>query len=399
MTWVEGAEGGPFGPHHLPYGVFSTRKDPQPRVGARIGDYVLDLRGLASGPFFMPWIRHAFHAHDLGEFMAAGPPAWRTVRLQLIEMLLDGRYAAQYRHLLVPLSDVRLHLPFPVADYVDFYSSEHHAANLGRMFRPDSEPLLPNWKRLPVGYHGRSGTVVASGTAIRRPAGQRRADGGIVFGPSRRLDIEAEVGFVVGVGTELGEPVRTDEFADRVFGVFLVNDWSARDIQAWEYQPLGPFLGKSFATSISHWVTPLEALAWARTEAPEQDPAPLDYLKESDRFAYDLTLSVALNGAEVSRPTFADMYWTPAQQLAHMTANGASLRTGDLFASGTVSGPERGTWGSLQELTWAGRDPIGLPDGSERTFLEDGDTVAISATAPGPDGAVIGLGEVVGTVL
>ena len=399
MTWVEGAEGGPFGAHHLPYGVFSTADDPQPRVGARIGEYVLDLRGLASGPFFMPWIRHALQAQDLGEFMAAGPPAWRTVRLLLIEMLTDGGSADRYRHLLVPLSSARLHLPFRVADYVDFYSSEYHAANLGRMFRPDSEPLLPNWKRLPVGYHGRSGTVVPSGTPVRRPSGQRRAGDAIEFGPSRRLDIEAEVGFVVGVGTELGEPVSTDEFADRVFGVFLVNDWSARDIQAWEYQPLGPFLGKSFATSISHWVTPLEALAEARTAAPAQDPAPLDYLAESDRFAYDLTLSVELNGVEVSRPTFADMYWTPAQQLAHLTAGGARVRTGDMFASGTVSGPERGQWGSLQELTWAGRDPIELPDGSERTFLEDGDTVVIRATAPGPEGSVVGLGEVAGTVL
>ncbi|GAB3644953.1 fumarylacetoacetase [Glycomyces tarimensis] len=399
MSWVEGADGSPFGIHHLPYGVFSTSKDPHPRVGVRIGDFVLDLRALASGPFFMPWIRPLFHAADLGQFMAAGPAAWRTVRLQLIEMLYDDVYADRHRHVLVPIGEARTHLPFAVADFVDFYASEHHASNLGRMFRPDSEPLLPNWKRLPVGYHGRAGTVVPSGTPITRPAGQyKRPDGEIETGPSRRLDIEAEVGFVVGAATELGTAVGPDDFADHVFGVVLVNDWSARDIQAWEYQPLGPFLGKSFATSIGCWVTPLEALAWAKTEAPGQDPAPFDYLKESERFSYDLSMSVSLNGTEVSRPPFAEMYWTPAQQLAHMTVNGASLRTGDLFASGTVSGPEKSQWGSFQELTWAGKEPIELDDGSRRTFLEDGDTVTITATAPGPNGEVVGLGEVTGVI-
>ncbi|MCH7231643.1 fumarylacetoacetase [Glycomyces sp. L485] len=400
MSWVEGAGGSPYGVHHLPYGVFSTRKDPHPRLGVRIGDFVLDLRGLAAGPFFLPWIRPVFHAPDLGEFMAAGPPAWRTVRLQLIELLIDDVYRDRYRHLLVPVDKVRMHLPFAVADFVDFYASEHHASNLGKMFRPGSEPLLPNWKRLPVGYHGRAGTVVASGTPITRPAGQyKRADGEIEVGPSRRLDIEAEIGFVVGVPTELGTAVGPDDFADHVFGAVLVNDWSARDIQAWEYQPLGPFLGKSFATSISHWVTPLEALAWAKTAAPEQDPAPLEYLKESERFSYDITMSVSLNGIELSKPPFAGMYWTPAQQLAHMTVNGAGLRTGDLFASGTVSGPEKRQWGSFQELTWGGTEPLELGDGAAHTFLEDGDTVTITATAPGANGEVVGLGEVTGSIL
>ncbi|WP_100446551.1 fumarylacetoacetase [Glycomyces xiaoerkulensis] len=399
MSWVEGAAGGPFGIHHLPYGVFSTAADPHPRPAVRIGDFALDLRELAAGPFLLPWIRPAFGALDLGEFMAAGPAAWRAVRLQLTELLTDDHYAAEYEHLLVPIDEVTMHRPFAVADFVDFYSSEHHATNLGRMLRPDSEPLLPNWKRLPVGYHGRAGTVVPSGTPIHRPDGQSKGpDGAIEFGPSRRLDIEAEVGFVVGVGTELGEAVAPDRFTDHVFGLVLLNDWSARDLQAWEYQPLGPFLGKSFATSIGHWVTPLEALDPARTDAPAQDPAPHDYLAEADRFAYDLTLSVALNGTEVARPPFAQMYWTPAQQLAHMTVNGASLRTGDLYGSGTVSGPEKSQWGSFQELSWGGKEPIRLPDGSERTFLEAGDTVAIGATAPGPDGETIGLGEVAGTV-
>jgi fumarylacetoacetase len=294
---------------------------------------------------------------------------------------------------------VRLRLPFEVADYVDFYSSLDHATNLGRLFRPDSEPLLPNWRSLPVGYHGRSGTVVASGTPIVRPRGQRRGDPTPVYGPSTRLDIETEVGFVVGVPSKLGTSLSTADFRDHVFGVVLVNDWSARDIQAWEYVPLGPFLGKSFATSISPWVVPLDALEAARIPPPVQEPAPLPYLADVEPWGLDLQLVVTLNGHPVSRPPFAGMYWTPAQQLAHLTANGASVRTGDLYASGTVSGPERDQRGSLIELTWGGAEPLKLPDGSTRVFLEDGDTVSIRASAPGAGGSRIGFGEVTGTIL
>ncbi|MEU5873829.1 fumarylacetoacetase [Glycomyces sp. NPDC047369] len=399
-SWVEGADPGPYGLAHLPYGVFSTRKDPAPRIGVRIGDQVLDLRALATGQFFLPWIRPAFHEHDLNAFLAMGPPAWRLVRHQLTELLADRRHRDQSATLLTPVHKARLHLPFSVADYVDFYASEQHATNLGRLFRPDSEPLLPNWKHLPVGYHGRAGTVVPSGTPVVRPRGQRKTPGGPVeFGPSARLDIEAEVGFVVGVGSDLGTPVSPDDFTEHVFGAVLVNDWSARDIQAWEYVPLGPFLGKSFATSIGHWVTPLDALAAAKTEAPVQDPAPFPYLQETARSGYDLSMSVRWNGTEVSRPPFKGMYWTPAQMLAHMTVNGASLRTGDLYASGTVSGDGPGERGSFLELTWGGQEPVTVGDGESRTFLEDGDTVVIEATAPGPDGSVIGLGEVTGTIL
>jgi fumarylacetoacetase len=399
-SWVDGADDGPYGLAHLPYGVFSTAKDPAPRIGVRIGDQVLDLRALATGTFFLPWIRPAFHEQGLGGFMAMGPAAWRLVRHQLTELLADRRHADQSATLLTPVAKTRMHLPFNVADYVDFYASEEHAANLGRLFRPDSEPLLPNWKHLPVGYHGRAGTVVPSGTPITRPRGQRKSKDGLVeFGPSARLDIETEVGFVVGVGTELGTPVSPDAFAEHVFGAVLVNDWSARDIQAWEYVPLGPFLGKSFATSIGHWVTPLDALAAATTAAPEQDPAPLGYLQETRRYAYDLTMSVRWNGTEVSRPPYRGMYWTPAQMLAHMTVNGASLRTGDLFASGTVSGPEPGQRGSFLELTWGGKDPVVLGGGETRAFLEDGDTVEITATAPAAGGGTIGLAEVTGTIL
>src|SRR5690606_32232305 len=287
-----------------------------------------------------------------------------------------------------------------VADYVDFYSSEHHAGNVGEIFRPGQPPLLPNWRHLPVGYHGRAGTVVVSGTPVVRPCGQRRPPGAEAptFGPSTRLDIEAEVGFVVGVPSELGTPVSVGRFADYVFGVVLVNDWSARDIQAWEYQPLGPFLGKSFATSVAAWITPLAALDAAWVDLPEQDPPVLEYLREPRRRGLDLSLTIRWNGTEVSRPPFRSMYWSPAQQLAHLTVNGACLRTGDLYASGTVSGPARDQVGSFLELTWGGAEPVRLAGGEERTFLADGDTVTIEATAPGADGDRITLAEVTGTI-
>jgi fumarylacetoacetase len=253
---------------------------------------------------------------------------------------------------------------------------------------------------MPVGYHGRAGTVVVSGTPVVRPWGQRRPPGAEApaFGPSGRLDIEAEVGFVVGVGSRLGEPVPLEAFAERVFGVVLLNDWSARDIQAWEYQPLGPFLGKSFATSISPWVVPLEALSAARVGGPAQDPTPLPYLRRAEPWGLDLAIEVAVNGSVVSRPPFATQYWTPDQMLAHLTVNGASTRTGDLFASGTVSGPAPDQRGSLLELSWNGTEPLTLADGSTRSFLEDGDTVTISATAPAAGGGRLSLGEVTGTI-
>ncbi|EFL34160.1 LOW QUALITY PROTEIN: fumarylacetoacetase, partial [Streptomyces viridochromogenes DSM 40736] len=278
-----------------------------------------------------------------------------------------------------------------------------HARNVGRIFRPDAEDsLTPNWKHLPIGYHGRSGTVVVSGTEVARPSGQRKAptDTALVFGPSVRLDIEAEVGFVVGVPSRMGAPVALGGFREHVFGLCLLNDWSARDIQAWEYVPLGPFLGKSFATSVSAWITPLDALEEARVAPPARTHELLPYLDDSDEepSGYDLRITVAVNGHVVSEPPFSTMYWTAAQQLAHMTVNGASLRTGDLYGSGTVSGPADRERGSLLELTWNGRDPLELPDG-KRTFLEDGDVVTLSAWAPGPDGVRVGLGEVTGRVV
>ncbi|WP_025617462.1 fumarylacetoacetase [Salinispora cortesiana] len=395
MTWVTGLEGSPYGLHNLPYGVFRTA-DREPRVGVRVGTHVLDLGGaeqaglvLAAGTLSGP---------RLNDFMALGRPQWTAVRQRIVELLTDSAHRAAVEPLLLPLSNVELRLPFEVADYVDFYSSEQHASNVGQIFRPGQPALLPNWKHLPIGYHGRAGTVVLSGTPIVRPCGQRATPQGPVTGPSVRLDIEAEVGFVVGVPSPLGSRVPVGDFADHVFGVVLVNDWSARDIQAWEYQPLGPFLGKSFATSVAAWVTPLEALGAAFVPAPEQDPPVADYLRDEPHLGLDLRLSVEWNGERVSEPPFATMYWTPAQQLAHLTVNGAALRTGDLYASGTVSGAERGQVGSFLELTWGGAEPVRV-GGSERTFLVDGDTITITGTAPGPDGTTVGLGEVTGTIV
>jgi len=332
------------------YGVFG---DP-PRVGFRRGDTVFDLSRLDD----------VFRQPSLNAFMAAG-----------LEVNVEEGEP-------IPASEVEAHLPFEVADYVDFYSSLEHATNLGRLFRPDSEPLLPNWRYLPVGYHGRAGTVVVSGTPIRRPSGQSKPPGADapVFGPSRRLDIELELGYVIGTPSALGEPVPVGEALEHVFGVVLVNDWSARDIQAWEYVPLGPFLGKSFATSISAWVTPLGDLEPFRMPGTCQAPEPLEYLR-TQPFVYDIDLEVELNGEVVSRTSARNLYWSIEQQIAHATVNGASLRTGDLLATGTISGSEPGSQGSLIELTW------------NEKFLEDGDTVVLRGRA-----GDVELGEVSGTI-
>jgi fumarylacetoacetase len=393
MTWLDLPAGTGFGLDNLPYGVFSTTGT-APRTGVAIGDSVLDLAAATGDDV------HA--TGSLNAFMARGPQAWADLRAQLTEWFTEEAHRSTVEPHLVPRSEVTLHLPVEVADYVDFYSSRHHAENLGRMFRPDSAPLTPNWKHLPIGYHGRAGTVQVSGTPVVRPSGQRKAptDDAPTFGPSQRLDIEAEVGFVVGTPSELGRPVPLAAFSEHVFGVCLVNDWSARDLQSWEYVPLGPFLGKSFLTSISPWVVPLAALQAARVAPPARDVPLLPYLDDTaaDPWGLDIAIEVRLNGELLSCPPFDLMYWTPAQQLAHMTANGASLRTGDLFASGTVSGPAEDQRGSFIELSWGGTEPLTLADGSTRTFLTDGDTVTLTATAPGASGGRIALGEVTGRV-
>ncbi|WP_307816574.1 fumarylacetoacetase [Nocardioides limicola] len=382
-----------YGLDNLPYGVYSVPGQ-TPRVATRVGGQVIDLTLLLG--------EDVFARPSLNAFMAQGHQRWAQVRARLREAV-SGDVPDPAVH---DLADVTLHLPFEVTDYVDFYASEHHAANLGRLFRPDSaEPLLPNWKHMPVGYHGRTASIVVSGTDIVRPHGQRLpadAPAGSrpapEFGPTRRLDVEAELGFVVGVGNPLGEPIGVTEAERHIFGVVLFNDWSARDIQAWEYVPLGPHLGKSFASTVSAWVVPMEALQAARVPTPTQEPGVLPYLALAEPWGLDIAVEIEWNGQVVSRPPYAAMYWSPAQMLAHLTANGAPTRTGDLFASGTISGPEREQRGAFVELTWGGTEPVEVA-GEPRTFVEDGDEVVLRATAPGSDGGRIGFGEARGRIL
>lgn len=373
-----------FGPENLPYGVFST-SDRGPRVGVRVDDKVLDLTEALGDSMF--------DTDSLNPFMAQGYDCWVEVRQQ-IQALLGHQVADNAVH---ELSDVKMHLPVRIGDFVDFYCSEHHATNLGRLFRPDQAPLTPNWHHLPLSYHGRSGTVVVSGTPIHRPSGQRRDDNTPVFGPSTRLDIECELGFIVGTESTIGHPIPTTDFDQHVFGVVTVNDWSARDIQAWEYVPLGPNLGKSFATTISSWVVPMLALSQARVQTPHQQPK-LAYLHMDEPWGLDINFAITWNDTLVSTPPYRSTYWSPAQMLAHMTINGASTRSGDLFASGTVSGPAKTERGSFIELTWGGTQPIHVA-GQQRVFLEDGDQVRITATAPGDNNTRIGLGDCNGQII
>lgn len=403
---MPGADGSDHPLQNLPYASCRRATDTERFIGVRIGDSVLDLqKASAAGLFRGLGLDSVLAAPDLGPLLAAGRPTWDALRRRIGELLVtDSPDTDTVVPLLVKLDDVETALPFPVADYVDFYSSIDHASNIGRMFRPDSEPLLPNWRHLPVGYHGRAGTVVPTGTVIPRPHGQRLgASGEVEFGPSAKLDIELEVGFVLGGATSMGNRVATSAVRDHVFGVVLVNDWSARDIQSWEYVPLGPFLGKSFATSVSAWVVPLAALEPFRVAGPVQEPEVLPYLRCAEPWALDIRLAVDLHAAgsqsaTVTEVGFAQTYWNVAQQLAHMTVNGATVRPGDLFASGTVSGPTPSERGSLIELTWNGTEPLDLPHGVRRRFLEDGDQVTLRGRCAADGHPAIGLGEVVGTV-
>ena len=383
---------GGFGPEHLPYGVFSPANEP-PRVGARLGDDVLDLAALArGGALELP--EAALAAPVLNPLLALGPPAWAALRARL-QALAAGPPArlAGARH---PLTAVELHLPFAVADFVDFSSSLEHATNLGRILRPGTEPLGPNWRHLPIAYHGRAGSVVVSGTPVVRPCGQRPppdAGGPPRHGPTEKLDVELELGYVIGAPSRPGDPVAVADALDHVFGVVLVNDWSARDLQAWEYRPLGPFTGKSFATSVAAWVTPLAALEGRRVPRAPQAPEPPAYLREAP-WGYDVELEIELCGQVVARSGAGGLYWSIAQQIAHLTVGGAALRTGDLLATGAVSGPGPGQRGSLIELTEDGAAPLVLADGSPRAFLADGDEVVLRGRA----GPGVELGEVRGRV-
>ena len=425
-SWVESAAGHPEFPiQNLPFGVFRARDDNRPaRVGVAIGDRILDLAACRDEGRFSGLAQRAADAcvaPTLNRLMALGRAPRAELRRQ-VGALLDRDSPArrsnrrQHERLLVPMADAELLLPADIGDYTDFYASVHHATNVGSMFRPDN-PLLPNYKWVPIGYHGRASSIVPSGTPVRRPRGQVKPPDAEApaYGPTRSLDYEMELGCFVATGNPLGEPVPLEAAEERLFGVCLVNDWSARDVQAWEYQPLGPFLAKNFATTISPWVVTMEALEPFRVPAfprPADDPAPLPYL-DGERNAMagglDIVVEVWLASARMrergvapvrlSRGRVADLYWTPGQMLAHHTSSGCNLRPGDLFASGTVSGPEREQRGCLLELTWRGAEPFGLPTGETRKFLEDGDEVVMRGYCERPGAARIGLGECRGVVL
>jgi fumarylacetoacetase len=361
-----------------PYGVYTIDGEPaDPRLCVRVSDQVLDLATMSA----LTGSPHAdvLNQPTLDALLAAGPQVWREVRDQVALWVSDAPLA--------PLAQVTMHLPFTVADYVDFYASEAHARNVSAILRPGQEPLQKNWRHQPIGYHGRAGTVVVSGTPVVRPHGHVARDGEVALRATERLDVEAEIGFVVGTPSTMGQPVGIEAFAEHVFGVVIVNDWSARDIQAWETVPLGPFLGKSFQTSISPWVVPLAALDAARVPAASHGTPLSSYLEEPEPWGLDLSLELRVNGEVLSRPPFRSMHWSPAQLMAHLSVNGASLRTGDLYASGTVSGATADEVGSLLEL-W-----------DNKRFLADGDEVVISASAPAGDGSRLDLGEVRGRVV
>ncbi|PSQ66003.1 MAG: fumarylacetoacetase [Bacteroidetes bacterium QH_2_64_74] len=404
----------PFPIQNLPYGVFTPPETTVPRVGVAIGDHVLDLAVLNDdGLFDAPELRNArpFAQPTLNKFMALDASAWAAVRERLQALLRADTPelrddAALRERALHPRADVTLQLPVDIGDYTDFYSSKQHATNVGTMFRGAENALKDNWVHLPVGYHGRASSVILSGRDVRRPCGQTRPndDEPPVFGPTQLLDFELETGFFVGDGNELGTPISIDEADDHIFGMVLVNDWSARDIQGWEYDPLGPFLGKSFATTISPWVVPMAALEPFRTEGPTQDPEPLDYLRAEGDAAYDVTLEVDLQAPSMSSPhtvcrsNTKHLYWTMRQQLTHHTINGCNARPGDLMASGTISGPTEAGYGSMLELSWRGEKPVPLPGDETRSFLKDGDRVILRGYAEG-DGYRIGFGTAEGKIL
>lgn len=394
---------------NLPFGAFKRPGDSEPHLGTAIGDWVLDLTILESSGLLLN-SDFLFQGGTLNQFMAAGKLSWRAVRDRLQELLsastptLRDDSALQER-ILLPRAGVIMSLPASIGDYTDFYSSREHATNVGTMFRGKENALMPNWLHLPVGYHGRASSIVISGTDVRRPNGQLKPEEGApVYGPSRLLDFELEMGFFIGPGNELGTPIPLRSAPDHIFGMVLVNDWSARDIQKWEYVPLGPFLGKSFATTISPWIVTMDALEPFRCTGPEQDPAPLPYLKGDCEASYDIKLEVGIRPAEasdvsiVSRSNFRYMYWTICQQLAHHTVNGCNMQPGDLLASGTISGSDPGSFGSMLELSWKGSKAVPLDHGEERKFIQDGDTVVLRGWCES-EHFRIGFGEASGLVL
>lgn len=401
-SWVETANSAetPFPLNNLPFGVFSTGDTP--RCAVAIGESVVDLAALQSAGI----LPHCgFDETALNTFMGLGKQTWENVRQKLTDLLREGNETAEVRAALHDAKDVSMHLPFRVAEYTDFYAGRQHAFNVGSIFRGPENALPPNWLHIPIGYNGRSSTVVVSGTDIHRPLGQMKApqEEMPTFGPCKRLDIELEMGAVVGLPSQMGKPISVDEADDMIFGYVLLNDWSARDIQAWEYQPLGPFQAKAFATTISPWVVSKAALAPFRCATPPREKELLPYIRDTGPMLYDIDLAVSMapKGSQptvISQTNYNTMYYSAAQQLAHHASSGCAMRTGDLLGSGTISGPEKGTHGSLLEMTVGGKETLTLEGGQTRTFIEDGDTLNLHGHAQG-NGYRIGFGSCTGTIL
>jgi fumarylacetoacetase len=395
---------------NLPYGIFSAKDGLAPRVGVAIGDYVLDLWQLAQDCRFDIVEPAVFAASQLNPFMALGPKAWSSTRARISELLRDDNPELRdneelRKRALVPMADVELHMAFAVGGYTDFYSSKEHATNVGVMFRGKDNALQPNWLHMPIGYNGRASTVVVSGTKITRPRGQLKPLSADVpsFGPCKRLDFELEMGVVVGQASAMGEMLTEKQAEEMIFGFVILNDWSARDIQQWEYVPLGPFQAKAFGTSISPWVVTREALEPFRLHGPAQEPKPLPYLQQAQPNNYDMALEVGLRAVQMNetenicRTNFKYMYWSSVQQLVHHASSGCAMNVGDLLGSGTISGPEKDQRGSLLEISWNGTEPVQLAEGIKRSFLEDGDSLVMRGWCQG-DGYRVGFGEVEGTI-
>ncbi|MBN8677073.1 MAG: fumarylacetoacetase [Chitinophagales bacterium] len=407
-SWLSIPADSDFSLFNLPIGVFHTG-DQRPRAGMAIGNHIVDLAAAAEAGLFgkRRFFVKIFTQATLNGFIALGKPVTNRVRKKVQDWLSLPQKPENASNILVERGKATMLMPIQVPNYTDFYSSIEHATNVGKMFRPDN-PLLPNWRWIPVGYHGRASSIVVSGTPIRRPKGQILPPGGApdtpVYAASRQLDFELEVAFVIGKESALGEPIPVEKAEEYIYGLVLFNDWSARDIQRWEYVPLGPFLGKNFGSSISPWIVPLEALKPHRVKGPKQTPAPLEYLKTKGAKNCDIALEVTVKtqGQDketlICRSNTKYLYWSMAQQLAHHTVNGCNVQVGDLLASGTISGPTPDSYGSLLELSWGGKNPLNMADGSTRTFLQDGDTLTIRGWA-GENGAKIGFGEVSGAVL
>lgn len=413
-SWIDVDTNSDFPIQNIPFGIYSPKEGGDLHVATAIGDYLVDLAYLDDAGFFIDTEieeTEVFHEPTLNAFMSLGQKAWKEARLTISRLLREDNTSFKDNDelkemALIPMSKVRMEMPVDIGDYTDFYSSREHATNVGTMFRGPDAALMPNWLHLPVGYHGRASSVVLSGTDIVRPEGQTKAPdaGKPSFGDCKRMDFELEMGVLVGSGNLLSEPIAVDDAKDHVFGFTLVNDWSARDIQTWEYIPLGPFLAKNFATSISPWIITMEALEPFKCKSPEQDPKPFEYLNNKKDCNYDINLEIHLKAENmseshiISKTNYNYLYWNMAQQIAHHTITGCNLRTGDLLASGTISGPDKNSRGSMLELSWNGKEPIDLPNGEKRTFLEDGDVVTLKGWCEGK-GYRIGFGECKGTIL